>query len=148
MVLVGLAIWTALHFLYRHRIESLKDEVEALRRRQTDVPPRQPVPAKAASVTKHKPYDALWEKHDSYTLWQAAWLWVGLEPVAQVPAGSKAYPVFAMLKDAISRYELRAELQGLTANMHARVSKDDLRGFAASKNEAPVFLFGGEEEDE
>ena len=43
-------------------------------------------------------YDLSWLQVNPLTLWQVAWLWVGREPIARIPPGTAAYPIYRMLK--------------------------------------------------
>src|SRR5262245_19846910 len=109
LLLVGL-VWGAFHWRYRGKVERLESAIEGLEsdkaRIASDIDRLKEekatlstqlsvrsLPPKAVRFSKN------WLKLDSYRLWQAAWLWVGVEPKDKIPPGSAAYPILQMLKD-------------------------------------------------
>lgn len=82
---------------------------------------------------------ALWINHDSYMVWQAACLWVEIEPVDIIPLDSPAYPISQRLSAALRENWMESKYGG--TGMNAIVSLDDLRTHAHTVKEFPKFLF-------
>jgi hypothetical protein len=86
------------------------------------------------------PFDlAQWTNLDSYFVWAAACLWVGVRPEGQIPASHPAYPALQMIKGALDT-KLIASIDG-GANMAARVTAEELRKLAFARQQFPKFLF-------
>jgi hypothetical protein len=55
IIIVTPVVWIILHFLYNHRFNILKDEIDALRRKEKDA---QPLPSKlSVQIQLHRPFD-------------------------------------------------------------------------------------------
>lgn len=95
---------------------------------------------------------AAWASVDTLTIWQAAFLWVGMDPAlssvgtatANVPA--VVAPRLQMLQGAIAAGELAADSRmnaSAAAGNYASsfVQRGDLMKFAEDRGETPAFLF-------
>ena len=80
-----------------------------------------------------------WNKHPTYTVWQAANLWVGLRPSAQIPAESLAYRSLQLIKSHLVSGFIDAIYGG--TGMTAQVTREDLVKLAEKVGEKPKFLF-------
>ena len=78
-----------------------------------------------------EPMSNEWEHLPLYSLWQASWLWKGLEPIAQIPDASPAYPILQTLKAAIETEKLPAYKKGESVNVWTMVTAADLSKFAS-----------------
>ena len=70
-----------------------------------------------------------WQHHDDYFVWVAACLWVPVQPEPKIPQGHPAYSALQHLKGAFG------------VNMTARVSAEELKRHAFTRQEFPEFLF-------
>lgn len=89
-----------------------------------------------------KPYSKHWNSVNTFSLWQAAWLWVGAEPIARVRDGSEAYPVFSMLKTDARAGELNLSEIGREGQIGSwsYVTREELERYAKKKGQQPQFL--------
>lgn len=80
-----------------------------------------------------------WQNHHSYPVWQAACLWVPMEPEPSIPQTHPAYPSLSHIKSALATGVIKS-LDG-TRDMKASISADELRRHAKDRLEYPEFLF-------
>lgn len=78
-----------------------------------------------------------WIGHDSYRLYAAACLWVGIAPKLQILTTSKAFPAISKLRAAIRSGQLATMDH---SGDSARIPRDALLRYAESINEMPDFL--------
>ena len=158
IIVFGIGIFYVFKYLHKERIAVLETHIEFLKaqlqaRDATDTLPAESIADTAPIVTANgpsmldersniKPYNERWKKVSPLTLWQAAWLWVGQEPENRVPPTTEAYSAFRMLKMAAQNGELNIQEFGPSGRLDAwaLVTRDELRIFAAVKNESPSFL--------
>ena len=80
-----------------------------------------------------------WNRHPTYTVWQAANLWVGLKPNSQIPADSQAYQSLQLIKSHLISGFINGIYGG--TGMNAQVTREDLMRLAEKVGDKPKFLF-------
>ena len=86
-----------------------------------------------------------WAKVPKFTAWQAARLWVNLEPDFNTDSGP-SYPVFRRLKYDATSGKVKAiprliHGQPLEVDRHTEFDRDELVRYAKENGEKPKFLF-------
>jgi hypothetical protein len=84
-----------------------------------------------------------WRDLDSYTIWQAACLWIGVPPVPRIDERHKAYPTLQKIKATLVAGHIKS-VYGDT-DMKARIARDQLLKLADLRVEQPAFLFPDEQ---
>mgnify|MGYP003629175429 CR=1 FL=1 len=103
-------------------------------------------------MPKKQDYDlSNWALVDTFTVHQAACLWVGVDPSKQSSDRtrleiSRVTPILEMLSTAIQDHNLHVDSsRDLFASRGdfagSRVTRNDLKAFAEGKGERPAFLF-------
>jgi len=87
-----------------------------------------------------------WRDLDSYMVWQAACLWIGVPPTPKIDEKHKAYPALQKIKAALVAGHIQSVYGG--TGMAARVTRDQLLKLADLRVEQPVFLFPSQQEQQ
>lgn len=92
--------------------------------------------------SRQEPADCIaWGKHEVLRVWDAAHLWVGMEPPdhsVRKPR-AKAYPIFRRIKLDVLGGRLHPVGRGASA-AEALLSRAELKRYAGMYDEAPIFL--------
>jgi len=80
-----------------------------------------------------------WKEQDSYLVWVASCLWIGIAPEPKIDEKHKAYPTLQKIKGALASAKIRS-LYGDTGAV-ARVAREELIKLAELRGERPKFLF-------
>lgn len=154
----AIGIWVFVHWVYKERLSSYKDRVTNLEKANQNLK-RDVARAEetiqeqldmllnpdsyAEKVEELRDYDRTWEKVDSFTIWEVAWLWIDKEPVHYgINPNMLVFPVFTMLqRDAVSG-KLKVDKSVSKDETFWQVSRNNLVTYAKIKgDDRPRFLF-------
>lgn len=159
IAIVGAAYWAVFHLVYKSRLDTRDEKIaerdEKIRELQRQLDTEKADKSQSLSIVvprldteEQPPYYPRWEHVPRYTLWQAAWLWIGKEPTRNIAEGCEAYPILTMLMNhAISEGWLRDKDRlvpesSVEVTQEHKVSREDLQFFAEKvMEERPAFLF-------
>ena len=82
-----------------------------------------------------------WDNLNRFPVWQASWLWEGLEPRGDPSEGTPVYSIFQMFKQDLDAGFIPNKQRKDGSWMRTTLTRENLRGYAELKGVRPKFLY-------